>query len=148
MLFLVVVFLKEKKAKLEKQHPDRRYHVEGADKPLMSLVASNSTRAAKLLLTQHSIMNMSAYQALIFASMYSLYTNYSQIWSMYGFSTAQIGLAYLGPATGFLTVAVLVVPYIDKIYEGLKEKHGGEGKPEYRLPLGNIGAVLLPISLL
>lgn len=144
---LADMILKEKKAKLEEQHPDRRYHVGGADKPMMSLVASNSTRAAKLLLTQPIIMIMSAYQALIFASMYSLYTNYSQIWSMYGFSTAQIGLAYLGPATGFLAVAVLVVPYIDKIYEGLKEKHGGGGKPEYRLPLGNIGAVLLPVSL-
>lgn len=144
---LAEAVLKEKKAKLEKQHPDRKYHVEGADKPLMSMVAANSTRAAKLLLTQPIIMVMSAYQALIFASMYSLYTNYSEIWSMYGFSTAQTGLAYLGPATGFIVVAVFVVPYIDKIYGSLKEEYGGEGKPEYRLPLGNIGAVLLPISL-
>lgn len=144
---LADVILRGKQAELQKQHPDCKYHVEGADKPVMSLVADNSTRAAKILLTQPVVMTMSAYQALIFASMYSLYTNYTTIWSMYGFSTAQIGLAYLGPATGFVAVAVFVVPRIDKLYESLKEKHGGEGKPEYRLPLANIGAVALPISL-
>ena len=66
---------------------------------------------------------------------------------MYGFTTVQTGLAYLCPATGFLAVAAFVVPYIDKVYGTLKGKHGGEGKPEYRLSLGNIGTVALPMSL-
>lgn len=92
---------------------------------------------------------MSAYQALIFSSMYSLYTNYQAVWSSppYNFTTVQVGLAYLAPAAGFCSVAAFVVPYIDKIYGKLAEKNDNDGKPEYRLPLANIGAVCLPASL-
>jgi hypothetical protein len=31
------------------------------------------------------------------------------------------GLTYLGPATGFLAVAVFIVPHIDEVYRSLKE---------------------------
>jgi hypothetical protein len=58
---LADVVLKIKKARLKKEHPDREYHVEGADKPIMSMVASNSTRPARTLLTQPIVMTMSVY---------------------------------------------------------------------------------------
>ena len=93
---------------------------------------------------------MSFYQALVFASMFSLYTTFSTIWSSppYSFQQFYVALTYLGPAAGFVTAALFVVPFIDKIYNRLAERNkNGEGLPEYRLPLANIGAVFLPISL-
>lgn len=93
---------------------------------------------------------MSAYQALIFSTMYSLYTNYSSIWSSppYNFDQVGVALAYLGPAVGFILTAFIIVPFIDRIYNRLaKQYNDGEGKPEYRLPLAAIGAVFLPASL-
>lgn len=95
-------------------------------------------------------MIMSTYQALVFSTMYSLYTNYSDIWSNppYNFSTTQVALSYLGPVIGFVLTAFIMVPFIDRIYNRLaKTLNNGEGKPEYRLPLANIGAVCLPLSL-
>ena len=37
--------------------------------------------------------------------------------------------------------------YIDSIYNYFSRKNNDDGQPEYRLPLANIGAGLLPISL-
>lgn len=92
---------------------------------------------------------MSLYQALIFSSLYSLYAQYSTLWSAppYNFSKTQIGLAFLGPITGFLITAAISVAFIDKVYAYFARKNHDDGRPEYRLPLANIGAVLLPISL-
>jgi len=91
---------------------------------------------------------MAVYQAVLFGIMYSLFTNMQEIYGeQYGFSTTQVGLVYLGPGTGFILAVLLIVPRIDTVYNKLTEKNDGESKPEFRLPLANIGAVLLPCSL-
>ena len=64
----------------------------------------------------------------------------------YGFSILQVGLIYLGPGLGFLTAVWFIVPKIDTVYNRLSEKHG-VSKPEFRLPIANIGSILIPISL-
>ena len=80
--------------------------------------------------------------------MYSLYTNFQDIYgNEYGFDTEKVGLLYLGPGIGFLIAVWFLVPRIDAVYNTLTEKNHGEAKPEFRLPLANLGAVLLPLSL-
>jgi hypothetical protein len=92
---------------------------------------------------------MSLYQALVFATLYSLYAQYETIWTQppYNFSKVQVGLAYCGPAIGFVIIAVVCVVFIDRIYNYLSHRNNDDGQPEYRLPLANLGAILLPISL-
>lgn len=82
--------------------------------------------------------------------MYSLFTNLQDIFSgkPYGFSTTQVGLLYLAPGIGFLLAVWFIVPQIDAIFNKKTKQNDGEEKPEFRLPLANIGAVLLPISIL
>jgi len=88
-------------------------------------------------------------QAVIFGTMYSLYTNMQDIYGNppYSFSTSQVGLLYLGPGLGFLTAVWFLVPRIDTVFNKMTKENGGESKPEFRLPLANIGAVLLPVTL-
>lgn len=57
-----------------------------------------------------------------------------------------MGFVYLGPGIGFLVAVWFLVPKIDTVFNRLSEKHHGS-KPEYRLPLANIGSILIPISL-
>jgi hypothetical protein len=91
---------------------------------------------------------MSVYQAIIFATTYSIYTNMQKVYQgEYGFTTEQVGLLYLGPGLGFLTCVWFVVPRIDTVYNRLTARNNGKGHPEYRLPLANIGSLLIPISL-
>lgn len=81
--------------------------------------------------------------------MYSLFAEYNSIWTAdpYNFNKIQVGLAYLGPVVGFVTLSIVVVMYIDTIYNYFARKHDNDGVPEYRLPFANVGAVLLPIAL-
>lgn len=95
-------------------------------------------------------MVLSIYQAVIFSTMYSLYALYSNIWPSppYDFDKIGVAVSYLAPSIGFILTACIVVPFIDRIYNRLAQTQGkGEGKPEYRLPLANIGAIFLPVSL-
>jgi hypothetical protein len=95
---------------------------------------------------------MSLYQALIFSTMYSMYSTFPTIWTSppYNFTKVQLALTYLAPSVGFSATAAIVVPQIDRVYHRLRVKHHGkegQGVPEYRLPLASVGAVFLPISL-
>ena len=91
---------------------------------------------------------MALYQAILFGTSYTLFTNFDDIWGKgYGFNSTKVGLMYLSPGIGFFIAAWFLVPKIDNIYNYLTERNHGEAKPEFRLPLANIGAVLLPISL-
>ncbi|CAK4032177.1 related to multidrug resistant [Lecanosticta acicola] len=147
-----LTILEQRKRKLERENPETKYEIEGdqsGNQSLLGKIGANSTRAIRILTTQPIVMIMSLYQALVFSSMYSLYSQYSTIWSAppYEFSTMQIGLAYLGPAIGFCFTAIFIVLFIDRLYRYLAKRHGDEGQPEYRLPMANVGAFLLPISL-
>lgn len=92
---------------------------------------------------------MASYQALIFATTYSLYTQFDSIYSSapYNLSTVQVGLLYLFPGLGFLVAVRALVPQIDRVFNRLTKQNNGEAKPEYRLPIANVGSVLIPISL-
>jgi hypothetical protein len=92
---------------------------------------------------------MSAYQALIFGTTYSIYTNMQSIYSSkpYDLNSEQVGLLYLAPGLGFLVSVRFLVPRIDTVYNRLTKQNNGKALPEYRLPLANIGSILIPISL-
>ena len=102
-----------------------------------------------VIFVQPIVLTMSMYQALIFGTTYSIYTNMQSIYSEkpYSFNSEQIGLLYLGPGLGFLTSVWFLVPRIDTVFNRLTKKNGGKALPEYRLPLANIGSALIPASL-
>ena len=118
------------------------------DRPFKSKIASSMARPLKILFTQPIVLTMAVYQAVIFGTTYSLYTNFEAIYGdFYGFNTTQVGLMYLGPGLGFFIAVWFIVPKIDLLYNKLGQRNHGEAKPEFRLPLANIGAVLIPLSL-
>ncbi|KAH7109425.1 major facilitator superfamily domain-containing protein [Dendryphion nanum] len=125
-----------------------KYRFEGEDtRPLLRKMLHSLSRPPKIFV-QPIVTIMSIYQALIFGTTYSLYTNMQDIYSgQYGFDTEQVGLLYLGPGLGFLFAVWFLVPRIDDVYKRLTAVHGGNAAPEFRLPLANIGSVLIPISL-
>jgi len=141
------VILAWRKAKYERDEGARARYSGQDDRPMASKVASSLYRPLRIL-AQPIVLIMSIYQALIFGTTYSLYTNFQQIYSgEYGFTTEQVGLMYLGPGIGFMSAVWFLVPRIDQVYNRLTENHGGKAKPEYRLPLANIGSVFIPLSL-
>lgn len=144
------VLLSNRKQQREKEEGDEGHELwfEGEDRRPMTVKLRYSFLRPVRILAQPIVLTLSLYQALIFSTTYSLYTNYQDIYGgIYGFDTEKVGLMYLGPGLGLLLAVRLLVPRIDDIYKKLKSDNKGVAKPEYRLPLANIGAVFIPTSL-
>jgi multidrug resistance protein len=145
------IILKRKKATYEKESAEAdgtKYTFDGEDNRPLKLRLVESLKRPPKIFMQPIVAIMAAYQALIFGTTYSIYTNMQPIYSdLYGFDTEKVGLLYLGPGLGFLFAVWFLVPRIDSVYKRLASANGGKAKPEYRLPLANIGAVLIPMSL-
>ncbi|KIW73209.1 hypothetical protein PV04_01343 [Phialophora macrospora] len=126
-----------------------RYYFDGEDERPLSKKLVASMKRPFVIFVQPIVLTMSLYQALIFGTTYSIYTNMQNIYSEapYNFSSEKIGLLYLGPGLGFLTSVRFLVPRIDTVFNRLTEKNGGRALPEFRLPLANVGSVLIPASL-
>lgn len=125
-----------------------KYKVDGQDERSLPVKTFHSLRRPLKILIQPIVLTMSTYQAILFATTYSIYTNMQPIYEgEYGFNTEQVGLTYLGPGLGFLFAVWFLVPRIDNIWRALRDRNDGKGKPEFRLPLANIGAVLIPAGL-
>lgn len=144
----VPAILAKRKRTLEAEE-STKYYYEGEDtRPLRKKLTQSFKRPLRILFTQPIVITMAAYQALLFAITYSLYTQFQSIYGgLYGFTTLQVGLVYLGPGIGFLSAVWFLVPRIGTLYNSLTKKHNGIAKPEYRLPLANLGSVLIPASL-
>ncbi|KAI4170642.1 MAG: hypothetical protein LQ343_004874 [Gyalolechia ehrenbergii] len=141
--------LESRKQKYEETEGGKFRIANQDDRPFWTKLGSSMQRPLRILFTQPIVLTMAIWQAILFGTTYSLYTNFEAIYSgLYGFSTTQVGLVYLGPGLGFFISVWFIVPKIDTVYNHLSEKNDDEAKPEYRLPLANIGAVLIPVSLL
>ncbi|KAJ4372529.1 hypothetical protein N0V83_004304 [Neocucurbitaria cava] len=145
------LILSRKKAKYEQETAEwdgTKYTYEGEDnRPLGQKVLHSLKRPPKIF-AQPIVATMAVYQALLFGTTYSIYTNMQPIYQDgYGFDTEKVGLLYLGPGLGFLFAVWFLVPRIDTVYKTLTARHNDKARPEFRLPLANIGAVFIPISL-
>lgn len=145
------VILSRLKTRIEQGHHEdnpTNYQFKGEDsRPLRQKILSSLARPPKIFV-QPIVATMAVFQALIFGTTYSIYTNMQDIYQgKYGFTTEQVGLLYLGPGLGFLFAVWFLVPRIDDVYKRLTAKHDGTPLPEYRLPLANIGSLFIPLSL-
>lgn len=145
------LILQRKKVECESQTSEwdgTKYSYEGEDaQPLKQKIANSLKRPPKIF-AQPIVGVMAVYQALIFGTTYSIYKNMQPIYEDgYGFDTEKVGLLYLGPGSGFLFAVWFLVPLIDTIYKSLTASQHGKARPEFRLPLANIGALFIPMSL-
>ena len=144
-----VILAKRRSFLQERDGNTNEYYVEGEDKRPVSTKLLESLKRPYVIFVQPIVLTMSLYQAFIFGTTYSIYTNMQEIFSMmpYDFNSEQIGLLYLAPGLGFLTAVWFLVPRIDTVFNKLAEKNNGKALPEFRLPLANIGSVLIPVAL-
>ena len=141
--------LAARKAEYEKTSSTTYYYAGEDTRPTLTKVLYSMQRPLKILFLQPIVLTMAMYQAVLYGTMYALYTNYPTIFGSdpYGFSSLEIGLLYLAPGAGSLFAVVVIIPRIDTIFNMLTRKHNNIPKPEYRLPLANVGSLLVPLSL-
>lgn len=143
------VLLNWKRERLQRDNPETKYKFDGQDNRPISTKLKQSMKRPIVIFIQPIVLTMSAFQALIFSTTYSIFTNLQGIFSNapYFFDSEKVGLLYLGPGLGFLVSVWFIIPKIDTVYNRLTEQNNGKAMPEYRLPLANIGSVLVPVGL-
>ena len=142
------VILEARKEKMERSQGGTFRSAQQDDRSVRTKMLSSIQRPFRILFTQPMVFTMATYQAVIYGTTYTLYTNFEDIYGKgYGFDSNRVGLMYLGPGLGFVIAVWFLVPRIDTIFNHLTKLNHGESKPEFRLPIANIGAVLFPLSL-
>ncbi|EED23150.1 bicyclomycin resistance protein, putative [Talaromyces stipitatus ATCC 10500] len=107
-------------------------------------------RPIKLLFLSPICTIFAVYLAIVYGYLYLLFTSFSEVFTtVYGFNTGTSGLSYLGIGVGNLCGLVYYSATSDRTMQRMAKmsKDTQDLKPEYRLPLLRVGAVLLPTGL-
>ncbi|KAI0505613.1 cycloheximide resistance protein [Xylaria bambusicola] len=118
----------------------------------------SAIRPAKLFIFSPVVSITALYTSLTYGYLYIQFTTMTEVFQgQYGFSTNLVGLSFIGLGVGSLIGVFLYSTTSDKYTarkaaeaDKIAEETGTEKKgmkPEYRLPLLPVGAVLLPIGL-
>ncbi|KAG9004704.1 hypothetical protein FRB94_002546 [Tulasnella sp. JGI-2019a] len=109
----------------------------------------NLTRPVILLTRSFICFMLSLYMSVIYGILYLMFVTFPSLYEdFYGWGPGVSGLSYLGVGIGFLIGVILGGVFVDKIYIRLRDRNGGVGKPEFRIPMMFFGSACLPIGLL
>jgi multidrug resistance protein len=105
-------------------------------------------RPMKLLALSPIGLICSLYMAIVYGILNLLFTSISQVYQEnYDFAPNISGLAFLGLGIGSFLGMTIVSATSDRYMARQAERNGGERKPEDRIILQPIGAVLMPAGL-
>ncbi|KXJ87970.1 major facilitator superfamily domain-containing protein [Microdochium bolleyi] len=153
------VILKHKTARLQKEtgNPLLRSRLDSGLSPA-DFFKRGIIRPVKLLAKSPIVVIASLYMSIIYGYLYLMFTTMTTVFQgSYGFSTGTVGLAFLGLGAGNLIGLAAFSSTSDKYIKRKAEEDDRraeetgqpkEGmKPEYRLPMLPLGAVLVPVGL-
>ncbi|KAI0903027.1 MFS multidrug transporter-like protein [Ustulina deusta] len=116
---------------------------------LKTLLVVTLGRPLKMLATEPIVTGISVYHGFVLGVLYTFFESYPYVFShVYGFSSSQIGLAFLGISIG-TCLAILTFAVVDKtVYRKKKAACAPEKPPpEERLYTSMLGAPGIPIAL-
>lgn len=129
---------------------DTRYYTnfDHLDKVGSRILQQNLIRPFKLLTTQPIIQALALYNAFLYGNTYIFYADFVGLWTERYHETVQVaGLNYVSIAISG-TIATVVYSFtLDRIYRYLSKKDGGEGRPEFRVPVMLPATILLGVGM-
>ncbi|KAL1892478.1 hypothetical protein Sste5346_006988 [Sporothrix stenoceras] len=158
--FLSVVFffsMRETYAPLLLERKTRRLRKETGNQQLRSKLDAGLTskdyfkrgifRPLKMLAFSPINLIFALYMAVVYGYLYLMFTSVTEVFeTTYGFGTNTVGLVYLGLGVGSMAGMVFFSAMSDRYIKKMAAKEGQGMKPEYRLQMLPLGAVLLPIG--
>ncbi|KAI6081353.1 bicyclomycin resistance protein [Hypoxylon rubiginosum] len=105
-------------------------------------------RPFRMLFLSPIVAITSLYMAVTYGYLYLMFTTITEVFQeYYGFSTSTVGLAFLGLGVGSMIGILLFSATSDKYIQRKAAENKSGMKPEYRLPLLPLGAILIPAGL-
>lgn len=144
--------LNDKAKLLRRETGDQSYYTEWdlAKKSIAESIDQAMVRPFRLFFTQPIVQVMACFMAYIYGTMYLVLSTFPTLWTSpeyYGESSGIGGLNYVSLALGFWGGTQLTAPLNDRIYHHLKGTYNGVGRPEFRIPLLGLSALLTPAGL-
>ncbi|KAF6220568.1 hypothetical protein HO133_003001 [Letharia lupina] len=135
-----------KRSRKSTQNPD--LYTQNDRVSLSQLLRTSLIRPFMLLGTQPIVQVWSLYCAYLYGILYLLIATFPNVWTdTYG-ETVSIGsLNYISLFVGMGIASQLGTRLADRYYKKLCEENGGQGRPEFRLPVLIIGAFMVPVGL-
>ncbi|KIK94332.1 hypothetical protein PAXRUDRAFT_828105 [Paxillus rubicundulus Ve08.2h10] len=155
MLFLFVpetyvpVILKRKASNLRKTTGDARYyaHLDRVEGSLASALLISCYKPFQLLLFDRMALLLDIWNALLLGILYLAFQAFPIIFEgIHNFDDQMTGLTFLGVGIGMLC-AISTQPFWNRLFAREAVKCNGNPPPEVRLVMGQVGAILVPISL-
>lgn len=101
-----------------------------------------------LLFREPIVFALSIYMAIIYGTLYLLFSAYPIVYQQQrGWSEGIGGLAFIGVAIGMIFAINYSIFFDDKRYQKVVKQHGGFAPPEARLHGVIVGGCVLPIGL-
>ncbi|KZT40250.1 MFS general substrate transporter [Sistotremastrum suecicum HHB10207 ss-3] len=118
------------------------------DRHWKRIFAKALTRPFVLWAREPIVQLLGVYMAFIYGLMYLKLTTIPQIYTgVYHESVGIGGLHYIALGMGLSVASQVNARILDKVYIYYKNRAGGVGRPEFRLPSMIPGTILLPIGL-
>jgi MFS family permease len=141
--------LQQKLNRLTKETGNTSLHLAAPRKRPLAALGDALIRPSRMLATQPIVQVIALYMAYIFGLSALLIVSFPTIWThVYHESVGVGGLNYLSLGVGTFVGIGLAFRFGVKNYAQRKERNGGVGRPEWRLPLMFIGSAVTPIGLL
>lgn len=144
------VLLERIAAQRRKETEQPEWHTKFSQpEPFLTRLLHGAMRPAIFLCTQPVVFVPAFYQSILFGCQYLLLAAFPGVFqSGYHQSLGISSLHYIAFLVGFMLFGQVGGRAVDVIYRRLKEKHGGQGQPEYKLPLLILTGVFMPVGLL
>jgi len=119
------------------------------DRSWQAVMIKALVRPFALFAQEPIIQLLSIYMSYLYGTFYIFLTTMPSIFEgVYQQSVGIAGLHYIPLGIGLTAASQLNARTLDKVYVYLKNKNGGIGKPEFRLPAMFVGTLVFPIGLL
>lgn len=158
MCFMTFFVMKETSHGILLEQKTKRLRQETGNQNLRSKLDSGLTpaqnfrraivRPTKMLLFSPIVLLLSIYMAVVYGYLYLLFTTLTSVYEeVYHWNSGVAGLSYLGIGIGMFIGLFSFAATSDRTVTALMKKKNTDRKPEYRLPVMMIGALLVPIGL-
>ncbi|THC97100.1 hypothetical protein EYZ11_003418 [Aspergillus tanneri] len=137
---------------IRKETGDASFQTEAErqNKTLLQVLRAALIRPFRLISTQPIIQVMATYMAFTYGTMYFVLSTFPALWTSpkyYNESTGIGCLNYISLGLGFWFGSQVCAPLNDRIYGRLKARNNNTGRPEFRVPLLSLSAILTPGGL-
>ncbi|KAF4568624.1 hypothetical protein EYR36_010636 [Pleurotus pulmonarius] len=145
----VPVLLKRKAQRVRKSTGNAKYYapLEKVSSSIFGKILVSCYRPFQLILYDRMALLLDVWNALILGILYLTFQAFPIVFELgHGFNMQETGLSFLGIGLGML-IAIFTQPCWNRRFARQSLIYDGNPPPEARLIMGQVGAVLVPISL-